>query len=55
MTRQEKILKLNEYKEFLIYVKRISEPEQDIKQKEQEKQKVLVLTKKYNGKNIKVA
>jgi len=52
MSKEEKIILLNQYKENLNYLKKF-ELKEEVKIKE--KPKVLVLTKRYNGKNFKVA
>lgn len=52
MNKNELIKQLKQYKEALNYLKRFEEKE-DVK--ELEKQKVLVLTKRYKGRTFKVA
>lgn len=51
MSNKEKLILLNNYKNVLNYVKSFEEEKEEIK----EKPKVLVLTKKLNGKQVRVA
>lgn len=54
MNRKEMIIALKQYKEALNYLKRFEEKEEQ-EVKTSEKQKVLVLTKRYKGRNFKIA
>lgn len=53
MTRLEKIEKLKKYREILVYATGYQEKEETINEKKE--QKVLVLRRKFYGKNLKVS
>lgn len=55
MTRKEQIEFLKKIKDMLLYFKEMNEVNQnEVKHEQKEKQKVLVLTKKFCGKDIKI-
>ncbi|MEG1506385.1 MAG: hypothetical protein RR290_04425 [Clostridia bacterium] len=56
MTSKDKIILLNRYRDILIYIKQMDfrYEQETSKNNEKEKPKVLVLTKKYYGRDLKV-